>query len=109
MELFGLVVDMAYPDLPVPEALRRAAERNLVLSLREVCDRAWDYGIEEGGPLVCGPGLLHVHVGNCVLEPSSPLYGDKHPRFGVEGGANACVRYCCAIRNPFYRSLRCVS
>ena len=32
--------------------------------------------------------LTLVHLGNCVLDQSNPLYGDKHPIFGVEGGAN---------------------
>jgi sugar phosphate isomerase/epimerase len=33
--------------------------------------------------------LIHVHVGNCVVGDSKhPAYGDKHPRFGLPGGAN---------------------
>lgn len=32
--------------------------------------------------------LVHVHIGNCVLNPADPLYGDQHPRFGYPGGAN---------------------
>lgn len=36
------------------------------------------------------PYLEHVHIGNCVLrDPSHPLYGDQHPRFGVPGGENS--------------------
>ncbi len=31
--------------------------------------------------------LIHVHIGNCVLEEGSPLSGDKHPRFGAAGSA----------------------
>jgi sugar phosphate isomerase/epimerase len=30
--------------------------------------------------------LVHVHVGNCVKAAGNPAYGDKHPRFGVNGG-----------------------
>ncbi|HIE04163.1 MAG TPA: sugar phosphate isomerase/epimerase [Candidatus Latescibacteria bacterium] len=130
------LVVMSGPD--PGEGGRREARRQLVRSLREVCDRAWDYGIEVVletfdrdvdkrsllGPTeeavevveavnranlgllldlshlpllredpwyavqIAGELLFHVHVGNCVTEPSSPLYGDKHPRFGVDGGAN---------------------
>jgi len=30
---------------------------------------------------------VHMHVANCLLnDPESPIYGDEHPRFGVEGG-----------------------
>jgi sugar phosphate isomerase/epimerase len=32
--------------------------------------------------------LVHIHVGNCVLDPESPGYGDLHPRFGFPGGEN---------------------
>jgi sugar phosphate isomerase/epimerase len=32
--------------------------------------------------------LEHVHIGNCVKDPSLPAYGDKHPRFGFPGGEN---------------------
>jgi sugar phosphate isomerase/epimerase len=31
--------------------------------------------------------LLHVHIGNCVMDdPSHPAYGDRHPRFACPGG-----------------------
>jgi len=30
--------------------------------------------------------LVHIHVGNCVKVAGNPVYGDKHPRFGVNGG-----------------------
>jgi sugar phosphate isomerase/epimerase len=32
--------------------------------------------------------LVHVHIGNAVLDTSHTAYGDKHPRFGLPGGAN---------------------
>lgn len=33
-----------------------------------------------------GDYLEHIHIGNCVLDKQSPVYGDKHPGFGIEGG-----------------------
>lgn len=33
--------------------------------------------------------LVHVHIGNCVLDKKHPAYGDQHPRFGISGGANS--------------------
>ena len=30
--------------------------------------------------------LVHIHVGNCVKVEGNPAFGDKHPRFGVDGG-----------------------
>jgi sugar phosphate isomerase/epimerase len=36
--------------------------------------------------------LVHIHLGNCVKKATShPAYGDKHPRFGVEGGEHDVV------------------
>jgi len=32
--------------------------------------------------------LTHIHIGNCVLDPSRPNYGDTHPPFGVPEGVN---------------------
>jgi len=32
--------------------------------------------------------ITHIHVGNCILDSSHPLYGDSHPRFGAPGGVN---------------------
>jgi sugar phosphate isomerase/epimerase len=32
--------------------------------------------------------LVHIHVGNCVVDPDTPGYGDLHPRFGWPGGCN---------------------
>lgn len=32
--------------------------------------------------------LVHIHVGNAVVTPGAPAYGDLHPRFGFPGGEN---------------------
>lgn len=32
--------------------------------------------------------LVHVHIGNGVMDESSPVYGDSHPRFGLPEGEN---------------------
>ena len=32
--------------------------------------------------------LVHIHVGNAVLNTQLPGYGDLHPRFGWPGGSN---------------------
>ncbi len=50
--------------------------------------------------------LVHAHIGNCVLKDRShPLYGDLHPRFGVEGGENdvpELIEYLRVLRNIGY-------
>ncbi len=35
-----------------------------------------------------GDFVCHVHVGNCVLDATDPLYGDQHPPFGYPKGEN---------------------
>jgi sugar phosphate isomerase/epimerase len=32
--------------------------------------------------------LVHIHIGNCVVDPALKGYGDLHPRFGWPGGCN---------------------
>ncbi len=32
--------------------------------------------------------ITHVHIGNAVVVPGQPAYGDAHPRFGFPGSAN---------------------
>lgn len=33
--------------------------------------------------------LVHAHIGNCLIQDKDhPAYGDKHPRFGIDGGEN---------------------
>jgi len=44
----------------------------------------------EEALLAARPYLEHVHIGNCIMkDPSHPLYGDQHPRFGIPGGENS--------------------
>jgi len=45
--------------------------------------------------------LVHIHVGNCVLDPKLPGYGDLHPRFGWPGGVNDVPEVAEFIRNLF--------
>jgi sugar phosphate isomerase/epimerase len=60
---FGLLVDLSH--LPL---LKEAPE---------------DCLSELLGDFVC-----HVHLGNCVLDATDPLYGDQHPPFGYPKGEN---------------------
>jgi len=45
--------------------------------------------------------LVHVHLGNAVLGPQTPGYGDSHPRFGWPGGANDTPQVIDFIRALF--------
>jgi sugar phosphate isomerase/epimerase len=68
---------------------------------RAVCEDYPDFGLmydlshqpllyEEAEPALTllKDVLVHVHVGNCVVDPDTPGYGDLHPRFGWPGGCN---------------------
>jgi sugar phosphate isomerase/epimerase len=45
--------------------------------------------------------LVHIHVGNAVLSPETPGYGDQHPRFGWPGGVNDTPQVTEFIRGLF--------
>jgi len=61
-ENFGLLVDLSHIPL-------------LDESPMEALDPVKDY-------------LASVHIGNAVVDPDFPRYGDNHPPFGAPGGAN---------------------
>lgn len=70
----------------------------------EICERVRDAGCENMASMIdmchvplmhetleqsfhdTGKYLEHIHLGNCVLDKESGLYGDKHPGYGIEGG-----------------------
>lgn len=35
------------------------------------------------------PYIRHLHIGNAVLKPGAPAYGDKHPRFNFPNSVNS--------------------
>jgi sugar phosphate isomerase/epimerase len=45
--------------------------------------------------------LVHIHVGNCVLDPKTPGFGDMHPRFGWAGGVNDTPQVADFVRTLF--------
>ncbi len=66
---------------------------------KEVCTQFPDFGLtydiahgtllEENPPdsiRLLKDHLVHVHLGNCVKAVGHPIYGDKHPRFGLQAG-----------------------
>lgn len=42
----------------------------------------------EQALIPAAPYLNHVHIGNTVITPGQPAYGDQHPRFGFPGSVN---------------------
>jgi sugar phosphate isomerase/epimerase len=45
--------------------------------------------------------LVHIHVGNGVVDPNAKSYGDTHPRFGWPGGCNDVPELVTFIRALF--------
>lgn len=45
--------------------------------------------------------LVHVHIGNAVMDAAHPVYGDQHPRFGLPGGANDVAELADFLRELF--------
>ncbi len=50
---------------------------------------------------ILAPHLREVHLGNCVMNPTSPVFGDKHPRFGYPGGVNGTAELVLFLRELF--------
>ena len=40
------------------------------------------------------PYIRHLHIGNAVLKPGAPAYGDKHPRFCFPDSENGVGELC---------------
>ncbi len=69
----------------IAEEIRLAGYNNFGLTLDQghlpLLDEEPDYAINKAVHY-----LHHIHLGNCVkLDREHPLYGDQHPRFGLEG------------------------
>ena len=54
---------------------------------RQKVDRDKYYSLDEALTML-KDHLVHAHVGNGVVDPDMPGYGDLHPRFGWPGGCN---------------------
>lgn len=106
LELFDYDVDKCSLIGPVDFAARFAGE------IRKDCP---NFGLlldlshlpimhEETEHAVCvlRPYLTHFHIGNAVMKPGYPSYGDKHPRFGFPNSENdtaELVRFFRALKN----------
>lgn len=69
---FGLMVDLSH----IPQ-------------IREIIDQNID-------PVA--PYIRHAHIGNAVLLPGAPAYGDQHPRFGFPNDENGVEELASFLR-----------
>ena len=106
LELFDYNVDKCSLMGPVDEAARFAAEIRkdcpnfgllLDLSHLPIMHEETEYAVRT-----LRPYLTHFHIGNAVMKPGAPSYGDKHPRFGFPDSENdtaELVRFFRALRD----------
>ncbi|MGE5623569.1 MAG: sugar phosphate isomerase/epimerase, partial [Methanocella sp.] len=95
---------------PTPEAVAFADEiRRDHPSFGLVMDLSHLRLLEEGpreAVLTAEGRIVLAHVANCVAgEPENPLFGDKHPPFGVPGssvGVGAVAGFLSALREAGY-------
>jgi len=85
LEKFDRSVERKMLVSPADEAARFA---NLVRIEHPSFSLLYDMGHMPllGESLHGAPHLTDVHLGNCMVDPVNPLYGDKHPCFGCPGG-----------------------
>lgn len=55
----------------------------------------------EGALPILAPYLSEVHLGNCVMTPGHPAYGDKHPQIGYTGGVNGTAELAEFVKTLF--------
>ena len=75
---------------PIKEAVQvaeRVAQRGGCLGLTVDQSHLAQLGERpEEAIAMAGDSLIHLHLANCLLsDPTSPIYGDEHPRFGAPG------------------------
>lgn len=83
----------------VSEVRKRFANCGITLDMSHVAQLGESLA---GAVDAAGDCLVHAHVANCVLDPTSPLFGDMHPSFGVPGGVYLpadMARYLAALDN----------
>ena len=104
-ELFDRAVDKKCLIGPSPEAVEYAArvrqdfpEFGLMYDLSHM---PLMFEQPEPALTLLREHLVHAHVGNCVLDPSVPGYGDLHPPFGWPGSHNGVPELAEFVRALF--------
>jgi len=92
LEVFDYDMDKAVLIGPAPLAARFAADiRMQCANFGLLVDLSHFPTTHENASFVVRtlrPYLTHFHIGNAVVKPGCPAYGDKHPRFGFPDSAN---------------------
>lgn len=92
LEVFDYDMDKAALIGPAPLAARFAADMRSTCNnfglLVDLSHFPTTYETSRFVIQVLRPYITHLHVGNAVVQPGKPAYGDMHPRFGFPFGAN---------------------
>lgn len=92
LEVFDFDMDKAALIGPAPYAAQFAAEvrkhcNNFGLMV-DLSHFPTTYETSRFVVQTVKPYITHFHIGNAVVIPGKPAYGDKHPRFGFPDSAN---------------------
>lgn len=92
LEVFDFDMDKAALIGPAPYAARFAAEVRTYCSnfglMADLSHFPTTYETSKFVIRTLRPYIAHFHIGNAVVVPGKPAYGDKHPRFGFPDSAN---------------------
>lgn len=92
MEVFDFDMDKAALIGPAPLAAKFAAQMRCMCNnfglLVDLSHFPTTYETSRFAIQVMRPYITHFHIGNAVVVPGEPGYGDLHPRFGFPNSAN---------------------
>lgn len=92
LEVFDYDVDKKSLIGPAPYAARFAADMRMRYNnfglMLDLSHLPLTYEDSLFAIRVLKPYITHLHIGNAVAVPGAEAYGDMHPRFGFENGAN---------------------
>ncbi len=102
LEVFDYDVDKAVLIGPAPLAARYAEMvRGHCPNFGLLVDLSHIPVTHEGAEFVIRtlkPHIRHLHIGNAVMKPGAPAYGDRHPRFGFPGGEHGATELAAFLR-----------
>lgn len=92
LEVFDFDMDKAALIGPAPYAAQFAAEVHMHCNnfglMVDLSHFPTTYETSKFVVQTVRPYISHFHIGNAVVAPGKPAYGDKHPRFGFPDSAN---------------------
>lgn len=92
LEVFDYDMDKAALIGPAPLAAKFAADVRMQCSnfglMVDLSHFPTTYETSKFVIRTLRPYIAHFHIGNAVVIPGKPAYGDKHPRFGFPDSAN---------------------